>query len=182
MCVQPSVRTFIAFDNIDRQEEVLSGAGTSRRVNGFIVQPTSSSCAPPKPAMSANKKPEQRVCHLNWQKLFKMQQWQLVEGTYCGYWCACVSNNEFLDDILHFDKWTAHGECTSQLNYQPSKKSCGSLFLYDQLTAWQHCSCLWSGTVCKGNINCMETSITVWGTEADDGELPFNLKLAVHNW
>jgi len=61
MCVHPSVPTVLAFDNIDRQEEVLSGAGTSHRVNGIIVQPTSSSCAPPKPAMTANKKAKKRT-------------------------------------------------------------------------------------------------------------------------
>ena len=49
MCVHPPVPTVLAFDNIDRQEEVLSVAGTSHRVNGIIVPPTSSSCAPPKP-------------------------------------------------------------------------------------------------------------------------------------
>jgi len=35
----PHVPTVLAFDNIDRLEETLSGAGTSHRVNGIIVQP-----------------------------------------------------------------------------------------------------------------------------------------------
>ena len=43
--IHPSVPTVLAFDNIDRLEELLSGAGTSHRVNGIIVQPISSSCA-----------------------------------------------------------------------------------------------------------------------------------------
>ena len=34
------IPTVLSFDNIDRQEEVLSGAGTSHRVNGIIIQPT----------------------------------------------------------------------------------------------------------------------------------------------
>ena len=59
VCVRPSVPTVLAFDNIDRQEEVLAGAGTSHRVNGIIVQPTSSSCAPPTTAMTANMKAKQ---------------------------------------------------------------------------------------------------------------------------
>ena len=35
----PCVPTTMAFDNIDRLEETLSGGGTSHRVNGIIVQP-----------------------------------------------------------------------------------------------------------------------------------------------
>ncbi len=38
--VHPCVPTTLAFDNIDRLEETLSGEGTSHRVNGIIVQPT----------------------------------------------------------------------------------------------------------------------------------------------
>ena len=54
-CIHPSVATVLAFDNIDRLEEVLSGAGTSHRVNGIIVQPTSLSCKPPKPPATLNR-------------------------------------------------------------------------------------------------------------------------------
>ena len=35
----PSVPTVLAFDNIDRLEETLSGEGTSHRINGIIIQP-----------------------------------------------------------------------------------------------------------------------------------------------
>ena len=35
----PCIPTTLAFDNIDRLEKTLSGAGTSYRVNGIIVQP-----------------------------------------------------------------------------------------------------------------------------------------------
>ena len=37
--IRPLVPTTVAFDNIDRLEETLSGAGTSHRVNGIVVQP-----------------------------------------------------------------------------------------------------------------------------------------------
>ena len=37
--VHPIIPTTLAFDNIDRLEETLSGGGTSHRVNGIIVQP-----------------------------------------------------------------------------------------------------------------------------------------------
>lgn len=40
----PCVPTTLAFDNIDRLEETLSGGGTSHRVNGIIVQPQVSTC------------------------------------------------------------------------------------------------------------------------------------------
>lgn len=46
--VHPCVPTVLAFDNIDRLEESLSGCGTSHRVNGIIVQPKSLSCMPPR--------------------------------------------------------------------------------------------------------------------------------------
>jgi len=36
--IQPFVRTTLAWDNIDRLEETLSGAGTTHRVNGIAVQ------------------------------------------------------------------------------------------------------------------------------------------------
>ena len=42
----PLIPTVLAYDNIDALEETLSGAGTSHRVNGIIVQPAVSSCAP----------------------------------------------------------------------------------------------------------------------------------------
>ena len=36
--IQPLVSTSLAWDNIDRLEETLSGEGTSHRVNGIAVQ------------------------------------------------------------------------------------------------------------------------------------------------
>ncbi|XP_064116328.1 uncharacterized protein LOC135222086 [Macrobrachium nipponense] len=59
--IHPGVPTVLAFDNIDRQEEVLSGAGTSHRVNGIIVQAKSMTCAPPKPQLSISKKDKKRT-------------------------------------------------------------------------------------------------------------------------
>ena len=38
-CVQPYINTTVAFDSIDRLKETLSGARTSHRVNGIIIQP-----------------------------------------------------------------------------------------------------------------------------------------------
>jgi hypothetical protein len=35
--IQPYINTTLAWDNIDRLEETLSGAGTSHRVNGIAV-------------------------------------------------------------------------------------------------------------------------------------------------
>lgn len=37
--IHPHVSTVLAFDNIDRTEETLSGAGTSHRVNAIAIQP-----------------------------------------------------------------------------------------------------------------------------------------------
>ena len=47
--VKPYVPTALAWDNIDRLEEPLTGRGTSHRVNGIAVQPRmlSPRCGPP---------------------------------------------------------------------------------------------------------------------------------------
>ena len=46
-CFKPHIPTTLAFDNIDRIEETLSGAGTSHRVNGILVQPLVPTVEPP---------------------------------------------------------------------------------------------------------------------------------------
>ena len=48
----------LAFDNIDRQEETLSGSGTSHRVNGIIVQPqvATAQLPPDRPKMVKDKR------------------------------------------------------------------------------------------------------------------------------
>ena len=38
-CIQKSITTILGYDNIDRREETLDGAGTSHRVNAIITQP-----------------------------------------------------------------------------------------------------------------------------------------------
>lgn len=55
----PLIPTVLAYDNIDALEETLSGAGTSHRVNGIIVQPAVSTCATERfttPALSKHDK------------------------------------------------------------------------------------------------------------------------------
>ena len=55
------VPTVLAFDNIDRVEETLSGSGTSHRVNGIIIQPLTLSCEPKLPKKpSVDKKEKKR--------------------------------------------------------------------------------------------------------------------------
>ena len=58
--VNPAVLTVLAFDNMNRLEESLSGGGTSHRVNGVIVQPKSLSCLPPQQTSSVSKRNKQR--------------------------------------------------------------------------------------------------------------------------
>ena len=50
----------LAYDNIDALEETLSGTGTSHRVNGIIVQPAFSSCAPERVPGPLSKKNDKR--------------------------------------------------------------------------------------------------------------------------
>jgi len=45
--VKPNVFTNLAWDNIDRLEETLSGQGTSHRVNGIAIQPRGFGPDPP---------------------------------------------------------------------------------------------------------------------------------------
>ena len=54
--VHPSIPTVLAFDNIDRLEESLSGGGTSHRVNGMIIQAKSLSCLPQRQISVVSKK------------------------------------------------------------------------------------------------------------------------------
>lgn len=53
-----SIPTVLAYDNIDRQEETLSGKGTSHRVNGIVVQSQDAVANPsrPKPEIQKEKK------------------------------------------------------------------------------------------------------------------------------
>ena len=52
---QPFIFTTLAWDNIDRLEETLSGGGTSHRVNGIVVQPRVFGPSPAPPSMVENK-------------------------------------------------------------------------------------------------------------------------------
>lgn len=54
--IQPFISTTLAWDNIDRLEETLSGAGTSHRVNGIAVQARHfGPNLPPRPRVELNK-------------------------------------------------------------------------------------------------------------------------------
>lgn len=54
----PCIPTSLAYDNIDRLEETLSGGGTSHRVNGIIIQP-----------QVATVQPQDNKCELSAKKL-----------------------------------------------------------------------------------------------------------------
>ena len=56
--VLPGIPTTLAYDNIDRIEETLSGAGTSQRVNGILAQPLAPTVEPPKDQTAVKKKQE----------------------------------------------------------------------------------------------------------------------------
>ncbi len=45
--IVPGLATTLAYDNIDRTEETLSGEGTSHRVNGIVIQEPSQNMLPP---------------------------------------------------------------------------------------------------------------------------------------
>ena len=60
----PGIPTNLAYDNIDRIEETLSGAGTSHRVNGIIVQPSVPSVCQLKPKQTTTKS-KTRTIHVS---------------------------------------------------------------------------------------------------------------------
>ena len=55
------IPTVVAYDNIDRQEEVLSGSGTSHRVNGIIIQPRTQKQIEQKPETTVKKSEKRRT-------------------------------------------------------------------------------------------------------------------------
>ena len=59
--LQPTVFTNVAWDNIDRLEETLTGEGTSHRVNGIAVQAVVYGPHLPKPALPPVEKTRQRT-------------------------------------------------------------------------------------------------------------------------
>ena len=64
--VYPRVPTTLAFDNIDRLEETLSGGGTSHRVNGIAVQPMVHTIQAPKPPASMPKQRKRSIDHVEY--------------------------------------------------------------------------------------------------------------------
>ena len=64
--VYPRVPTTLAFDNIDRLEETLSGCGTSHRVNGIAVQPMVHTVQAPKPPASMPKQRKRSIDHVEY--------------------------------------------------------------------------------------------------------------------
>lgn len=58
--IVPLVPVCLAYDNIDRIEETLSGSGTSHRVNGIVVQSKVPTAEPPERLVSAITKSKQR--------------------------------------------------------------------------------------------------------------------------
>ena len=64
--VYPRVPTTLAFDNIDRLEETLSGGGTSHRANGIAVQPMVHTFQAPKPPTSMPKQRKRSINHVEY--------------------------------------------------------------------------------------------------------------------
>ena len=58
--IHPYIFTNLAFDNIDRLEETLTGGGTTHRVNSIAVQPRVFGLHPPKKALPSIPKKRQR--------------------------------------------------------------------------------------------------------------------------
>ena len=59
--IYPGVPTTLAFDNIDRLEETLSGSGTSHRVNGIVIQPMVHTVEAPPPAGTMPKQKKRSI-------------------------------------------------------------------------------------------------------------------------
>ena len=58
--IRPNVFTNLAWDNVDRLEETLTGGGPSHRVNGIVVQPKVYGPCLLKPSLPGIRKQKQR--------------------------------------------------------------------------------------------------------------------------
>ena len=67
--IKPHVFTNLAWDNIDRLEETLTGKGTSHRVNGIAVQPKVYGPYPPMPELPSLDKQKQRSLKIDHEEL-----------------------------------------------------------------------------------------------------------------
>ena len=67
--IKPHVFTNLAWDNIDRLEETLTGKGTSHQVNGIAVQPKVYGPYPPMPELPSLDKQKQRSLKIDHEEL-----------------------------------------------------------------------------------------------------------------
>ena len=65
--IKSYIFTLLAWDNIDRQEETLSGKGTSHRVNGVVIQPKVFGPDPPPKELPSINRSKQRALQLDHQ-------------------------------------------------------------------------------------------------------------------
>lgn len=65
--INPYVFTNLAWDNVDRLEETLSGKGTSHRVNGIVIQPRVFGTDPPPKKLPAIGRSKQRTLQVDHQ-------------------------------------------------------------------------------------------------------------------
>ncbi|KAG0710546.1 hypothetical protein GWK47_022606 [Chionoecetes opilio] len=69
LSIKPHVFTNLAWDNIDRLEETLTGKGTSHRVNGIAVQTKFYGPYPPRPELPRIDKLKQRSVNIEHEEL-----------------------------------------------------------------------------------------------------------------
>ena len=69
--VYPGVLTTLAFDNIDRLEETLSGGGKSHRVNGIVIRPMVNTVEAPTPAATMPKQKRRSITQAQFALLIK---------------------------------------------------------------------------------------------------------------
>lgn len=92
--IKPHVFTNLAWDNIDRLEETLSGKGTSHRVNGIVVQAKVYGPDLPRSELPLVAKKKQRSISVEHQKLDVY-----VAGTRVGPQPIQTRERHFLDNI-----------------------------------------------------------------------------------
>ncbi len=97
--VEPEFHTTLAFDNIDRVEETLSGSGTSHRVNGIIIQPkVHGPKFPVKPVENTPKGKQRTLLHFVDDQ--HLPPYIAGEKT-----CPPICNRQYVEDYANEEAW-----------------------------------------------------------------------------
>ena len=108
--VQKNVHSFLVYDNIDRMEETLSGAGTTHRCNGIIVQPVNEEFTSEPNSNNTGEPISKKKC----RRSLKIQEKDVEEyilGKGCGPDLRSINyeNSFFAEEKIHIVDTYSYG-------------------------------------------------------------------------